>query len=179
MSEPAIHPLLANPEAFRLGEVSEALPLDRADEHNAAAELLAEQARRSLFILSDDLDPRVFDTQRFEKAVSDLAKGSRYAEVKILVRDVEPMVKHGRRLIETSRRLSSFIQIRRVHPDDARNRDNFLLADLRGVLQRTRPEIYEGTLWLNNPALARELQREFMTLWEHGIVDPNIRRLHI
>ena len=179
MADEAPHPLLADPERYRLGGETDALTLDSIELNREAVLRLARQARRSLHIVSRDLDPAIYDNAEFDSAVADLARSSRYAEVRILVRNTEPAVAHGHRLIETARRLSSHIEIRRLHPDHAHYNEAFLIADRRGVLHRPLADVYEATLEFNNPARAQDLYAQFMALWEHAEHEPNFRRLHI
>ena len=173
------HPLLADPERYQLGTESDTLSLDSIDLNREAALRLAQQARRSLHIVTRDLDPAVYGTPEFDDAVTDLARNSRYAEIRILVKNTEPAVAYGHRLIETARRLSSYIKIRRIHPEHGQYNEAFLIADRRGVLHRPKSELYEAQVSFNEPGKAQDLYNQFVAMWEHAEHEPNFRRLHI
>jgi len=179
MADDTPHPLLADPDRYQLGTDHEPLRLDNIEQNRLAALLLARQARRSLHIVTRDMDPAVYDTAEFDDAIAELARQSRYAEVRILVNNTEHAIAHGHRLIETARRLSSYIQIRRLRPEQAHYNEAFLVADRRGVLHRGKGDLYEATLEFNNPARARDLHNEFTSLWEHAEHEPNFQRLHL
>lgn len=179
MAETDLHPLLADPERYELGKESDTLTLDTIELNREAVLRLARQARRSLHIVTRDLDPAIYDTAEFDEAVSSLARSSRYAEIRILVKNTEPAVAYGHRLIETARHLSSYIQIRRIHPEHGQFNEAFLLADRRGVLHRPKADLYEAQLSFNDPGRARDLYNQFVAMWEHAEHEPNFRRLHI
>ncbi|HDP88443.1 MAG TPA: hypothetical protein ENN42_00545 [Thioalkalivibrio sp.] len=179
MADETTHPLLTDPDRYQLGANHEPLILDTIELNRAAALRLAQQARRSLYIVTRDLDPAVYDNNEFDTALAELARQSRYAEIRILVNNTEPAIAYGHRLIETARRLSSYIQIRRINPDHSHCNEAYLIADRRGVLHRGKADLYEATLEFNNPARARDLHAQFLSLWEPAEHDPNFKRLHI
>ncbi len=179
MSDSEDHPLITHPDDFVLGRAHEPLSLDSKALNRIAALALARQARRSLNIVSRDLDAPVYDDADFCAAVSELARSSRYALIQILVQNSEPALKNGHRLIEIAQRLSSFIKIRKIHPRDAQYNQAYLIADASGILHRQKADLYEGTVSFHDPLRCKEREAEFMTLWEHAEPDPNLRRLHI
>lgn len=179
MSETDKHPLITRPDDFVLGQAHEPLALDTRALNRIAALALARQARRSLNIVSRDLDAPVYDDADFCEAVSELARSSRYALIQILVQNSEPAVKNGHRLIEIAQRLSSFVKIRKMHPRDAQYNQAWLVADAEGFIHRQKADLYEAKVAFHDPLRCKELEAEFTTLWEHAEPDPNLRRLHL
>lgn len=153
--------------------------LQSRHENTAAALELAQQAKRTLAILTQDLEPALYNTREFAEAVQQLALRSRYSKIRILVMDPTRAIHDGHRLIELARKLSSFIQIRRLGEDDRQIMEAWLISDETGLLFRPIAERYEGFYDYNDPAQAREKLRGFNEVWERAQIDPELKRLHI
>lgn len=163
----------------QLGVDRDAIKTHRLDQLGDLSAQLAGQARRSLEIVSRDLDPRVYDQAPFLVAIRRLATSARQARIRVLVREVEPAVKPDHRLIELARRLSSFIEIRRLGDDDREFNEAFLLVDQIGFLRRPTGDGFEAEGSFHDPLRTRELLRAFDDLWSRARADANLRRLHI
>lgn len=166
-------------DSFKLGESAEDLVVSTSDECRSVAAALARQATRSLDILSQDLDARIYDNDAFLEGLRNIATSSRHATIRILTHETEPAIKHGHRLIETARRLTSAIEIRKVHPNYREHPEAFLIADASGILHRKYRDRYEGIANFRAPNQARMLLQLFDEIWEHSAQDPELRRLHI
>lgn len=140
---------------------------------------LARQARRSVDIFSHDLDAALYDHTDFIDALKQLAITSPRTRIRILLQDSAPAIKHGNRLVELARRLTSALDIRAVHPDLADHSEAFLIADVCGYLHRPYHTRYEATLSFHDPFRARELLNFFDEAWDHSLADSNLRRLHL
>ncbi|HEX5514737.1 MAG TPA: hypothetical protein VFY81_10100, partial [Gammaproteobacteria bacterium] len=76
------------------------------------------------------------------------------------------------------RQLSSFIEIRRLDPDDADVAETFLLVDrLIFIRQPVTASGRVAILATRAPLEGRELARRFEELWQRALPDPNLRRL--
>lgn len=166
-------------EGFNLGERSETLPVESLEACAAVSLRLAQQATRSLHIFSRTLDERLYDTTPFIEAMRRLAVRGRNSGIRLLVQQPDHAVKNGHRVIELSRRLSSAIAIRTVHPDFRDYNEAFLIADEAGFLQRPAADRFEGKASFHDPLEARELLRFFVKVWEMSLRDPEHLRLHI
>lgn len=153
--------------------------IEGLEEAQGAHWRMAEQARRSMCLLSRDLDARLFDQRPFLDAVRALATSSRYARCRVLVQDPAPAVQRDHRLLETARMLSSFVEIRRMHSDYKDFNEAFLTVDERAYYYRSRTDRHEGEVCFNGPMRARDLNRLFDEIWQVSEVDPQFRRLHI
>jgi hypothetical protein len=138
---------------------------------------IASSARRELMIVSGVLEPRLYDQQPFLDGVRRLATSGRRARIRILVAEVERAVGADHRLLELARRLSSFIEIRRLAPDDADTQDHFLLADCRRLLRQQTADARLAQFWPDAPLRGREAARWFDERWQRAVLDPNLRRL--
>lgn len=162
-----------------IGEDSNVYRVDGLEAAQQAHWQLAGQARRTLYVLSNDLDARLLDQRPFLEAVRALAVSSRYARCQVLVQDPAPAVQNDHRLLETARALSSFVEIRRVHSDYKDLNQAFMTVDERGYYYRSRADRYEGEVCFNGPLRARELNRLFDEIWQISEVDAQFRRLLI
>lgn len=170
---------LQHPDAYRLGDTDAELRVATSTDNRHAALALTEQAKRSLHIFTRDLDAPVYDQPPFIQAVSALATRSRYSRILILLQSSERAVKNGHRLIELSRRLSSFIELRKPHHDFREYNQAFLIADEVGLLRRPIADRYDGMLNFKAPLAAREYLDFFTQVWERSEADPDLRQLHI
>lgn len=144
-----------------------------------AALAVAGEARRSLVIFTRDLEPAIYDRTEFLDIVRRLAISSRFAGIRILLRDPTRAIKDGHRLVELARRLTSRVEIRRVHSDFSDLTEAFLVADEKAVLYRTLADRNEGIADLHDPVRARDKLRLFDTVWEKSEPEPELRQLGI
>lgn len=162
-----------------LGESNEALLTSSSDEVLQATLALTQQARRSLNIFTQQLDNKLYNSIELYDAVLKLATHSRHSRVRILVQDSMPVAKSGNRLVELSYRISSRVQIRKPPSEHEDFKEEFVIADGRGLMRRVNPNRYEGELCFNAAMKARQLEKFFDDCWEHSAADPQLRRLHL
>lgn len=165
--------------AYQLGKNSGDIVIDSSDDNQAAALRLVTQANRSLDLFARDLEPRIYDSPTFADAVRSLAVKTRELHVRILVIDPDYIIKHGHRLIELSRRLTSHMEIRKVHEDYCNNPEAFLVVDQRGLLHRKLASRYEAVVNFNNPITATELHHLFTEMWDRSKQYMDFKRLYI
>lgn len=144
-----------------------------------AALEVAKLARYRLAICTPDLEPALYSNLPFRDEVRRIARSSRFAMVRILVRDPQRAVREGHHLIELANNLSSYVQIRVPNPDDEQRMDAWVIADDDAILHRPVHDRPEGVVEVGSSALARERLRNFDRLWERALPDPNMRRLGI
>lgn len=179
MSTSNLSALPEEASSCRLGETRDLYQLEYAEENHRALAYLLSQCRHSIEIFSHSLDHRIFDHQDVLDAIKDLAVNQSRASIRILVRDPQPMVNDGHRILELMRRLSSYIEIRKTHANYAETRRMFVLADEQGYLYKESDERYEGVACFYDPMQAREWHRYFSEVWEHSDPVSDFRRLHI
>ena len=169
----------AEDSGYLLGETSGLLLLRREEEFRRVVMALAGQARQSIMLLSPNLDHRLFDRPELYEVLSALARRNKYTRIEILLYDSHRVVKHGHALLELSRRLSSSIAIRIVHPELRHANHEYLLADDSGLMYRQDIENYEGYANFRYVTECNRLKRQFRAAWESGLQDPNLRQLKI
>lgn len=162
----------------RIGEPMK-LRLSEREENRAFGIALVQQASHSLDIVSRELDATLFDNDEFVGAVKDLATSTRKARIRILVQNTDRMVKHGHRLIELARRLTSFIEIRIQGKDYRDFNEAWLIVDNTAWIRRPVADRYEAEIDCSAKRILQESDKAFTAMWEAALPDPNLRRLHI
>lgn len=163
----------------RLGETNELLALETASDHRAVALAMAQQAVRTLHIFTRDLDHAVFDTPEFEEAAAQLARGSQYSRIQLLVQDSSVAVRRGHRLVDLAQRLSSKIEIRKPVAEYADVNHAFFVADETGYISRQLADRYEAVANFSDRLTARNLVAFFDEVWERSQQDLQLRRLYL
>lgn len=162
-----------------LGESAGDYALESRDDNRNAAALLAGQARRRLELFTPDLEPALYEQTPFLDALRQLCLGSPRARVRVLAKDFERAIKDGHRLVEVARRLSSYIELRKVHADYQENNETFLLADDYGLLHRRHAPRFEGMFSCKAPLEVRRLRAFFDEVWDRSEPETGLRRLHL
>lgn len=164
---------------FALKKDAKTVDIDTSEACRLAAISMARQAVRSIDIYSRQLDPQMYDNQDFCQAVSRLVIGSRRARVRVLVRQVEPIVRRGHRLVGLAQRLSSYIEMRVPAPEFDDYNGAFLIADGAGIIERRLADRFEASVNFNDPRAAHDLVRQFEAMWQTAAPNMNLRRSHL
>ena len=163
------------PAPFILGEHLALERFDQPEMARAHALAMLQQARRSLCIYSADLEPWLYHHSSIQEACTRFLLASPKNRLRILVKDISRAVKQGHRLLGLSRRLSSNLHIRKLHPDHPAEEVAFLLADERGLLLRPDSAQCAGYALYQDPARVRLRQAQFDQAWQTSISDPDVR----
>ena len=165
---------------YTLGKTSEdPIKITSRQENAAAALELIKQSRQKLAIISQELDPNVYDQADFLEELRNMAINNRYVEIRIIVFEPEVIVRRGHKLIDLAGKISSFIEMRKVSSKYKSFNETLLIADETGYLYRESTERYKGTVNFNNRRESKHLLSVFNTMWETAKPDPNLRRVHI
>ncbi|MBM4227350.1 MAG: hypothetical protein FJ164_06350 [Gammaproteobacteria bacterium] len=156
-----------------------ALSLADAEAVRETSLALVRRARRSVDIFSRHLDPMIYDTAEFVEGLRALIVGSRRARVRVLLREVAPVVAQGHRLIELAQRLSSYIEIRVPALEHQDTADAWLVVDGCHYLHRRSGERHEATAAFDDARRARQLTLRFEEIWARAQPDLNFKRLHL
>ncbi|MES2674432.1 MAG: hypothetical protein V4660_09330 [Pseudomonadota bacterium] len=153
--------------------------LDCAEDfHSFALKILA-QSRRNICILSRDLDPAIFNTEEFVDTLSLIARNNRHAQVKVLVKDTQPLLENGHKLVKLAQRLPSKINIRKLtqEPDD--KKIGFILCDTHGLVYRNDEAAYKGFANYNAATEVKHFREIFDYIWQYAETEPELQQLHI
>ncbi len=163
----------------QLGKSDENIQIDSSDENQNLSLELVSQASKTVDIFTRDLAVRIYDDAKFITALRDLVVRNDKTQIRILIIDPDKPIKHGHRIIELARRLSSSIEIRHVHIDNRSDPQSFLIADGRGILHRKLASRFEATVNFNNPLFCRECLTHFDEVWGRSQPVLDFKRLHI
>lgn len=162
-----------------LGQNPGLLALEGQAAIRAAGVRMAGQARRSLWLLSRNLEPALYDDLNFIAAVRQLAIRGRDLPVRILLWDALPRSRNGHRLVPLIQQLTSRISVRCLVDMDQDRVDAFLLADEAGYIRLPQADRYRADADFQAPRAVRRLREEFQTMWDQAEPCLELRRLYL
>lgn len=162
-----------------LGESSDPLTLESSDENREVALKLVQQATRTLVIAGQTLDAALYNNNEFCDAVAKLAAHSKYSHIRMLLQDSTSLVRDGHCLLHLTRRLTSFMEIRKFSKEYKNFNQTFLIIDGSGYIKRKNADRYDAVANFNDPLTAREMIKAFQEMWDESETDPQLRSLHI
>lgn len=148
-------------------------------DRRATALDIARQTRRQLRILSNQLDPAIYDHADFAHALSQLVRGYRNADVRLLILDSSNLSSGNHAVLMLQRRLSSAIRIRKIGDVTETIDENYVVADARALFCYSLREPEMAWADYNNLPLAQDYAARFDQLWQHAVEDPNLRILQL
>lgn len=148
------------------------------DFQEQSLQLLA-QSRRSIAILSRNLDAPIYATDEFVQAISSFVRSSRNAQVQILVKDTKPLVESGHNLAKLHQRLSSKILLRKLTVEPQNTDMGFMLCDTSALLYKNDDANYKGFANFNAAVEVKHLRETFDYIWQYGEPEPELQMLHI
>lgn len=140
---------------------------------------LVKENRRTLAVLTKDLDTLVFGTPEFVEAVSAFSRSSRHTQIQILIKDTKPAIESGHLLIRLAQKLSAKILVRKMTVEPNNKDMAFILGDTDKLLYKNDDAVYRGFF---NRSAARELKplrEEFNYLWQYAEPEPEFQLLYI
>ncbi|MCE3253798.1 MAG: hypothetical protein K0Q67_2818 [Cellvibrio sp.] len=153
--------------------------LDGITDFRSYSEQLIKQSRRSIAILTRDLDALVYGTPECVQQLSDFVRSSRNAQVQILIKDTKPAIETGHLLTKLAQRLSSKILVRKMTQEPNNKEMGFMLGDTDKLLYKNDDALHRG--FFNNAAASeiKGLREEFNYLWQYSEPEPEFQSLHI
>lgn len=160
-------------------ETSSVLLNGRKDCRDAAASLILGAVKR-VYMITQRLEAELYNHVDIYQHLTQLARGNRNTDIRIIVHDTRVAANQGHFLIHLAQKLPSFVQIRTtVTREHQKFRESWLIVD-DGALMRLRfPERYEGYYELDNKPECRSYSDEFLEIWEACEPDQNTRRLSL
>lgn len=160
---------------YQLGEQRDLIEID--EEHALAhACHLVLQARRRLTISSPEQAMWLFHRRDFidccEQFIATHPKGS----IRVLVNQVTADFTQGHSLSSLQHRFPSLCEIRKRHPDLAREPQVYLLADDSGILMFPQALQPQGFVRYHSPDQVRRWQASFDEHWSSSLSDQGLRR---
>ncbi len=152
--------------------------IDELDDFSRHSLQVVESSRREVLLLSKTLDPAIYDNEPFYQSILDLARRDRNVQVRILVKDIQPVVEHGHRILNLARRLSSKIEIRKLLIKPEKDSITYLIGDRKHLLYMHEDQVYNGFVNYDAAQESKSLADEFTYLWDkHSVLDPALRTM--
>jgi hypothetical protein len=145
------------------------------DEIRNTLTALAQSAAREIMIFTPHLDGYLFNSGRFARALASFAARHRHNRARILVEDTEQALRDNDRVIELCRRLSDFIELRRVGEEHLGLREMFVVVDQRSCLYQQDLAKPDTVVHTQNVREALLLARRFNALWDRSDPIPALR----
>ena len=164
---------------YELGRTEDTIKIDSREENQNAVLKMAQQCQRSIDIISRELDPDLFDTIEFIDAVKSMVLNNRHASVRMLVADPKKIVSRGHRLVDLTRTLPTYMDIRVPGMEHKDFNEMLFIADTTGYLHRLNSERFDATVNFNDKRVAKYLRKEFDEMWSKATQDTNLRQLKI
>ena len=137
------------------------------------------QAQQDVVIFSHSLDGQLYDTTEFIEALRQLALNNKHSQSRILIQEMDFLVKNGHRIIELARRLPTSIEIRKVNHQFDHINTSYAIVDRKGIVLRNDAYRYDAKVDFHDPRLAKDLLKQFNEMWEQSEPSMEMQRLHI
>ena len=162
-----------------MGDSSSILLDGRSDCVGAAKALVLGCVGR-LYLLTQRLEPDLYNHAEIYNHLTALVSSNRNAEIHIIAQDTRFAANQGHHLIHLAQKLPTYVQIRTTVTPAHRNfRESWLLADDGAYLRMRNPERYEGYYETDNKLECRSYLERFAEIWEASEPDQNTRRLSL
>ena len=141
---------------------------------------LIQLATRRVYIISQQLEPELYNDRAIFDHLSQLTTTNRKADIRVIAHDTRVAASNGHFLIHLAQRLPSFASIRttvtRVH---RKFTESWLIVDDMAYMRIKNLGRYEGQFEIDNKLETRNYINSFEEMWEACQVDQNTRRLSI
>ena len=149
------------------------------DEMRQAAIEVAREAKRKVSILTQDLEPGIYDDPDFLEVIKHLVLSQSYSRIRVLIADPSRAIKNGNNFVHLGRRLNSYIEFRHVHEDLRPHAESFCIADETALVYRLQANRWEGIADTYEPAVAKLCGTMFDEIWLASEVEVEFRQLGI
>ena len=166
---------------YVLGETIGDIQISTVEEHKTISLSLAQQARKSIDIFTQDLESEIYSNSEFEQSIFTLSKRNPNTRIRILVQDSTSAIQKGHRLIKLSQQLTSSVFIHKPSFKDRDKKCAFMNVDNIGLIHQTvaTARIDKMTANYYSPRPAAKLSEFFHHIWEHSNPDIQTRRIFL
>ena len=153
--------------------------LSSIDETLDAIVEMAGSTNRRISIFTHDLEPGVYNEERFLEAVKRLTLGKPFVRIRVLIANPSRVVRNGNPFVQLARRLSACIEFRNVDEEYRDHREAFFIADEAALVYRVDAQKWEGIADTHEPAVARRYLGLFDEIWNTSRVETEVRELRV
>lgn len=140
---------------------------------------LIKQSRRTIALLSRDLDELLYGTPEFVQAISNFVRTSRHTQVQLLVKNTKPLAETGHRLVKLHQRLPSKVMLRKLTLEPQNTDMGFMLCDTNALLYKNDEANYKGFANFNAAVEVKRLRETFDYIWQYAEPEPELQTLHL
>ena len=148
-------------------------------EFAAAVAEVAALASRSIAIFTPDLEHGVYDTPGFLEATKRLVLSRSHARIRVLISDPGRVQHTLNRFLYVGRRLSTFIEFRRLGEPFGERADAFMIADRSALVYRPQAGHWQGIADTREPRMAQRYLAQFDDMWQGSEAAAELRELGI
>ena len=151
----------------------------RTDCQNCARRLIKLASRR-VYILTQKLEPDLYNDREIFDHLTGLTTTNRKADIRVITHDTRTAASDGHYLINLAQKLPSFVQIRTTATRaDRKFLESWLIIDDMAYMRLQNLARYEGNFEANNRLECKSYIARFEQMWESCQVDQNTRRLSL
>ena len=137
-------------------------------------------AKTRVYIISQKLEPELYNNRDIYDHLSNLATTNHKADIRMIAHDTRVAASQGHFLIILAQKLPSFAQIRTtVTREDKKFYESWLIVDDMAYMRIKNSTRYEGNFEADNMLETRSYIDRFEVMWEGCQVDQNTRRLSL
>ena len=168
-------------DKYKLGLNDTEILLKTAEEYKNAVISMANQARHSIDIYTQDLEAEIYNNENVAQAVINLAKKHPSTRIRILVLDSTKAVRNGHRLIRLAQQLTSSVFIHTPSTEHKNENNAFMVVDKMGLILRPLAIERNYTVKVNFkcPRLAGTQSVYLDKIWQHSTPDAQTRRIYV
>ena len=153
--------------------------LSTREEVLAAVVEITERGHRALAILTPDLEPEIYDHEKFLEALKKFILARAFARVRVLITNPARAMKSGNQFVSMGRRLNSYIEFRNLKEEFRSHDEAFCIADRNALVYRADGKRWEGMSDTNDPAEVSRYLETFDELWHACATEPTARLAHL
>jgi len=153
--------------------------LSSADEVLDAVVGLVGTSNRRIAIFSADLEPDIYNSERFLAAIKRLTLSKPFARVRVLIANPARVVRNGNPFVQLARRVSACIEFRNVDEEYRDHREAFFISDEAALVYRVDSSKWEGIADTHEPAVAQRYLGMFDEIWKASRTQAEKRELRV
>ena len=136
------------------------------DELRAAVIDVVSRARRTIAILTPNLEPDIYEHDDFLVALKRFVLAKSFSRVRVLITEPKRAIKPGNQFVQMGQRLNSYIEFRSLKANLQPEVRAYCIADSDTIVYRANHTSAEGMVALQAPGIARLYLTEFDELWK-------------
>jgi hypothetical protein len=139
---------------------------------------ILKQARRDCYIFSRKLNPTLFNHDRIYDVLSNIARSSSQAQIKILIEDHQSLIDCKHKILHLSKRLPSKLSMQIIKMEPT-NDYEFVIADKDKLWLQHAEDSLTGFANFDAKPEVKRFSLDFDELWKNSEEHPDLRQLNL